>query len=159
MVSVMMEWRGNTDMVCMNLNKQGIIFWNEFFVSFLSTGRPFCLKCMVTAPEAKIEPRNRKEPPQIRSLESLRADFDRFTTAGGDHTKAKNYKNVIAMPFFDIPLHQVQYIVQTATFCYLCTNNQFFHNIEKLRSEIKGVSQNCSVCCRCVMLVSTLVWA
>ena len=50
----------------------------------------------------------RERTPQLRTLESLQEDFDRFTAAGADHTKAKLYNNVISTPFFDVPLDQVR---------------------------------------------------
>lgn len=73
-------------------------------------GRHFCLKCLITSVEAKVAPADRSNRPTLRSLESMAVDFERFTAAGGDVEKAKNFNNVISRSFFDIPLEQVSYV-------------------------------------------------
>ena len=82
--------------------------WQCFFIFyfFLSTGRHFCLRCIITAAEGKLPPSQRANILQ-RTLESLNADFQQFSAAGGDIVKAKTYNNVIARPLFDIPIDQV----------------------------------------------------
>ena len=71
------------------------------------TGRHFCLKCLATAADAKVQQGKWTTKISPRTLDCLKDDYDRFTTAGADHSRAKEFNNVIAEPFFDIPLDQV----------------------------------------------------
>ena len=80
----------------------------ELLVCLLFEGRHFCLKCHITAAEAKISPADRRSKAALRSLETLEDDLERFSNAGGTIDDAKLYDNVIAPAFFDILLDQVK---------------------------------------------------
>ena len=92
------------------------------------SGRHFCLKCHITSAEAKICPADRQEAPKRRSLESLAEDLDRFTNAGANIENAKLHNNnVIAPPFFDIPLDQARTFVKYMSYerCIFLTTQCF----------------------------------
>ena len=75
----------------------------------LCTGRHFCLKCTITSAVAKKPLKDHQQDtlPTVRSLETLQQDFESFTQAGSQLSKAKLHNNVIAKPIFAIPLDQV----------------------------------------------------
>jgi len=80
-------------------------------------GRHCCLWCTIRNTQLKVPLHTRGRLPS-RSLESLRADHQRFLDAGGNLKKAKEFNNAIAEPFFSIPLQNVRG-------SYLCGTNCF----------------------------------
>ncbi len=75
------------------------------------------MKCDCTAAEARLPPQVRHKKPTLRSLDTLTEDLRRFTDAGANLENAKLYNNVIAPPFFDIPLDQVKDIQSITSQC------------------------------------------
>lgn len=73
----------------------------------LLLGRHCCLYCEITADQLKVPPEKRGAAPQLRTLDSLRADYNRFVAEGGNIKRAKFHNNVILPFYFDIPLDQV----------------------------------------------------
>lgn len=67
------------------------------------------MKCTITSAVAKKPLKDRQQDtlPTVRSLETLQQDFESFTQAGSQLSKAKLHNNVIAKPIFAIPLDQV----------------------------------------------------
>ncbi|KAI8481626.1 hypothetical protein Bbelb_406270 [Branchiostoma belcheri] len=66
-----------------------------------------CLWCEETRSRIQLPKSERQTCPK-RTLESLSSDYNRFLEEGqGNIKKAKNFKNVIAPPMFEIPLNQV----------------------------------------------------
>ena len=49
----------------------------------------------------------RTRPILMRTLETLKSDYERFKKDGGNIKRAKNFNNVIDEPLFDIPIEQV----------------------------------------------------
>ena len=70
-------------------------------------GRHCCLWCLATSEELKKPPESRPNV-QLRDLDGIQSDHQRFMTEGhGDLRKAKLFNNAIQPHFFDIPLSQV----------------------------------------------------
>ncbi|CAH1248628.1 Hypp8324 [Branchiostoma lanceolatum] len=66
-----------------------------------------CLWCEETKTGIR-QPKSERQTCSKRTLDSLYSDHKRFLEQGqGNIKKAKNFKNVIAPPMFDIPLNQV----------------------------------------------------
>ncbi|CAH1266636.1 Hypp3462 [Branchiostoma lanceolatum] len=66
-----------------------------------------CLWCEETKTGIR-QPKSERQTCPKRTLDSLHSDHKRFLEEGqGNIKKAKNFKNVIAPPMFDIPLNQV----------------------------------------------------
>nr|XP_047127858.1 uncharacterized protein LOC124808705 isoform X1 [Hydra vulgaris] len=58
--------------------------------------------------QLNIEARTR--PILLRTLATLKSDYERFKNDGGNIKRAKNFNNVIDEPLFDIPIEQVDNI-------------------------------------------------
>ena len=90
----------------------GSIWWVPLIVhkqnvpKHLYVGKHSCLWCEISSNQLKI-PCGERPPSQLRSLQSLRRDYDGFVGAGGDVRHAKDFNNVIQPYFFEIPLNQV----------------------------------------------------
>ncbi|KAI8497930.1 hypothetical protein Bbelb_245820 [Branchiostoma belcheri] len=66
-----------------------------------------CLWCEVTQADMRLSKDSRPSA-ALRSLTSLTTNYQRFMAEGkGNIKKAKDFKNVIAIPMFNIPLDQV----------------------------------------------------
>lgn len=70
-------------------------------------GRHLCLWCLITSSDLKIPRAKRKNKYPLRTLESLRADYQSFMASGGELKDAKDHNNVIGECFFNIPLENV----------------------------------------------------
>ena len=73
----------------------------------LIIGRHCCLFCTIT----KAEMQELHQPYPIRTLESLKLDFQKFEADGANLKNAKFYNNAIDNPLFNIPLDQVTVII------------------------------------------------
>ena len=74
----------------------------------LHLGRHCCLWCHITQQELAV-PRDIRGLKSCRTLATLHSDWQGFKQAGANLKHAKDYNNVIARPFFEIPLHQVMH--------------------------------------------------
>ena len=68
-----------------------------------SSARHSCLWCVSTSEENQLPPRSDMQP---RTLETIKADFERFVMDGRNVKNAKFFNNVIDEVFFDIPVSQ-----------------------------------------------------
>nr|XP_047129350.1 uncharacterized protein LOC124809337 [Hydra vulgaris] len=72
-----------------------------------ATGRHCCLFCEITKNEMQLSMKDRNQSIFLRTLESLKSDFERFKNDGGNNKNAKKFNNVIDEPLFDIPIEQI----------------------------------------------------
>ncbi|XP_065679210.1 uncharacterized protein LOC124815080 isoform X1 [Hydra vulgaris] len=98
-----MKYRGN--------NIRVFIFGDYEFLCALygisgASGKHCCLFCHATANEMKVF-KNERPVIELRTIESLQNDFERFKKNGGAKENAKYYNNVITEPILKIPLDQV----------------------------------------------------
>lgn len=71
-------------------------------------GRHCCLLCRIEQTQLKETPSCRTQQPALRDLVTLATAHSDFTSKGNSNLAvAKKYFNVIARPFFNIPLDQV----------------------------------------------------
>ena len=70
------------------------------------TGRHCCLWCLITQSDLKTPLEKRGRFP-VRSVQSLRDDYRRFTESGGNLKHAKLFNNCIGEPLFNISLEKV----------------------------------------------------
>ena len=73
-------------------------------------GRHFCLYCLIATQDSYL-PYENQPVVQLRTLESIKRDHDRFIEAGGNLKKVKDYNNCPMEAIFDIPLDQVINII------------------------------------------------
>ena len=69
-------------------------------------GRHNCLWCLIVSSDLK-KPRGKRKNYPLRTLDSLRSDYQGFLMAGADLKEAKSHNNVIGEHFFDIPIENV----------------------------------------------------
>lgn len=79
----------------------------NMYIYVLSLGRHNCLFCHICSSDLKI-PLSVCNKSPARSLDTLKADYDKFTSCGSDLRKAKHYNNVIRPALFNIPLENVR---------------------------------------------------
>ncbi len=81
-------------------------FCNTFYTSLIC--RHNCLWCLITRSKL-AEPKDKRGSYAARSLDSLKADYARFTSQGhGNRSLAKEYNNVIGAIILDIPIDNVK---------------------------------------------------
>lgn len=76
-------------------------------------GRHCCLWCVITY-EKLQEPRDERGRYAARTLETIKADHQRFVADGSNLKKAKLFNNAITDHFFDIPVDHVCMLQYTA---------------------------------------------
>lgn len=74
----------------------------------LNLGRHNCLWCLIKREEL-ITPTDTRGLSEQRTLTKIKEDYQRFVAAGAIHEHAKEFNNVMAPHFFDIPISQVQH--------------------------------------------------
>ena len=70
------------------------------------SGRHNCLWCTIKGSDLKVPLHERGRFPP-RTLDSIKADNERFVQAGGNLRRAKMFNNAIGQPFFAIPIDNV----------------------------------------------------
>ncbi|KAJ8018893.1 hypothetical protein HOLleu_42856 [Holothuria leucospilota] len=75
------------------------------FVCINKTGRHCCLWCTVTKEQMRVPLDQRGQYP-LRCLDTIREDLKKFQDNGARPSTAKEFRNVIDEPLFDIPLNQ-----------------------------------------------------
>ena len=75
---------------------------NSLQPSVLNAGRHFCLWCLITQNDIRLD-----DNFALRTLESIISDNDRFIHSGGNPKNVKNFNNALRKPIFNIPLTQV----------------------------------------------------
>ena len=79
------------------------------YMKLLTTiGKYPCLWCLVTLDEL-ISPSMKCY--ELRTLETIISDYQRFLQSGGNIKHAQRYNNCVHEPFFNIALTEVQYIL------------------------------------------------
>ncbi|XP_065654588.1 uncharacterized protein LOC124812501 [Hydra vulgaris] len=103
-----------------------------------ATGRHCCLFCEITSSEMQLNIEARTRPILLRTLATLKSDYEQFKNDGGNIKHAKNFNNVIDEPLFDIPIEQEGKIAE-------CSKFKLIEGMGPILKEIESVLQSCGV--------------
>nr|XP_047124046.1 uncharacterized protein LOC124806864 [Hydra vulgaris] len=103
-----------------------------------ATGRHCCLFCEITSSEMQLNTENRNRQINLRTLQTLKSDYERFKNNGGNIKNAKKFNNVIDEPLFDIPIDQEAQIAE-------CCKVKLLEGLGPIIKGIESVLQSCGV--------------